>query len=74
MSVNQQSKEIDHSTYEFRVSALEEGFKTHEELLKTFENHAKQLNELKTKLVRIFSDFKIFGIVHKFINIKKGIE
>jgi len=58
MSVDQLAKDIDYSTYEFRVSELEEGFKKHEELLKDFKNHAKQLNELKAKLVRIFSNSK----------------
>jgi hypothetical protein len=74
MSANQLPKDIDHSTYEFRVSELEEGFKKHEVLLINFENHAKQLNELKAKLVRIFSYFKIFDTVKKINTyIKKGI-
>jgi len=53
MSVNQTNPiEIMHSTLELRISDLEAGFKKHEDLLKSIEDHAKQLNEIKSKLVR----------------------
>ncbi len=53
MSVNPiEFKEIDHSSCELRISNLEAGLKNHEELLEAFD---KQLNEVKSKLVTIFS-------------------
>ena len=45
-------KEIHHSSCELRFLELEAGFKKHEDLLKSIEDHAKQLNEIKSKLVR----------------------
>ncbi len=49
MSVNQiKPREINHSTYEIRFSELEAGYKKLEELLKTVENHSRQLDEMKT--------------------------
>ncbi len=53
-----------HSACELRFLELEAGFKKHEELLKSVENHAKQLNEIKTKLVRIVDIFYIFSYIN----------
>jgi len=53
-----------HSSCELRFLELEAGFKKHEELFKSFENHAKQLNEIKTKLVRIVDIFYIFSYIN----------
>jgi len=62
MSVNPtMPKEMNHSTSELRLLGLEAGFvKKYEELLKTVENHAKQLDEVKTKLVK-FSNYYILS-------------
>jgi len=58
MSVNStKPNEINHSSFELRILNLEEGFKKYDELLKAVGSHAKQLNEIKTKLVRIFSNY-----------------
>ncbi len=58
MSVNQTNPiEIMHTTLELRISDLEAGFKKHEELIKSIEDHTKQLNDIKTKLVRFICDF-----------------
>jgi hypothetical protein len=55
MQVNPRiEKEMNHSTSELKFS--EASFvKKYEELLKTVENHAKQLDEVKTKLVKFLS-------------------
>jgi|LakMenEpi03Aug12_release.lakeMendotaPanAssembly.Ray.scaffolds.fasta_scaffold5292022_1 hypothetical protein len=58
MSVSPTSKRrTDHSSNELRFVELEAGFKKYEELLKSIADHAKQLNEIKTKLVRFLCDF-----------------
>jgi len=58
MSVNPiKPKEVNHSLYELRFLELEAGLKKHEKLMQNFESHARQLDEVKTKLVRIFYDF-----------------
>ncbi len=57
MSVNlSKPQDINHSLYELRFLEIEAGFKKQEELLKTVENLSGQLNEVKTKLVRLFGD------------------
>jgi len=49
-------KEMNHLLCELRFLEFEAGFvKKHEELLKTVENLTKQLNEMKTRLVRVFN-------------------
>jgi hypothetical protein len=57
MNVNPaKPKEINHSSYELRFLELENGFKKHDELLKSVENISKELNEVKSKLVKKFSN------------------
>ncbi len=46
-------KEMKHSTCELRFLELEDDLKKHVELAKTVRSHAKQLNEMKRKLVSI---------------------
>jgi hypothetical protein len=54
MSVNPTMPQVlSHSTCELRFLELEGGYKKIEGLLKTVENLAKQLNELKTNQVII---------------------
>jgi len=49
-------KEMNHLLCELRFLEFEAGFvKKHEELLKTVENLTKQLNEMKTRPVRVFN-------------------
>jgi len=45
-------KEFNHSTFELRLSELEAEFKNHKELSKTVDNLSKELNEMKTQLVK----------------------
>ncbi len=53
-------KEMKHLLCQLRFLDLEAGYvKKHEEFLKTDENLTKQLNEMKTKLVRVFNALKI---------------
>jgi len=53
MSVNPtMPKEMNHSTFELRLSELEADFKNHKELSKTVENLSNELNEMKTQLVK----------------------
>ncbi len=63
------------STCELRLSELEAGLKKHEELTKTVENLSKQLNEIKTQLVKmfLFSNYYIY-YVYLFLKTKKGME
>jgi len=49
-------KEMNHLLCELRFSEFEAGYaKKHEKLLETVENLTKKLNEMKTKLVRVFN-------------------
>ncbi len=48
------AKKMNHSTSELEFSEVSFA-KKYEELLKTVENHAKQLHEVKTKLVKSLS-------------------
>jgi len=58
MSVNPiKFEEVNHSSYALRLLKLEAGLKKHEQFIKIVESHAKQLDEVKTKIVRIFYDF-----------------
>jgi len=50
-------KYIHHSSNELRFVELEAGLKKYEGLLKSIEDHARQLNEIKSKLVRCFFFF-----------------
>ena len=50
-------KEVNHSSCELRFLELEAGLKKHEKFLQIVESHAKLLDEVKTKLVRIFDEF-----------------
>jgi len=50
-------KEINLSTSEFGFSEIKARLSKNEELLKTVENLTKQLNEMKTQLVKIFIVF-----------------
>ncbi len=55
MSVNPtKPPEINHSSYELRILNLEAGFEKQEGMLKSVEKLSKQLNEIKSELVRIF--------------------
>jgi len=65
MSVNPtMPKEMNHSTFELRLSELEADFKNHKELSKTVENLSNELNEMKTQLVKkILLKDKIFIIL-----------
>ena len=50
-----------HSSCELRFLELEAGLKKHEELSKTVANLSKQLDEVKTKLVKIIEIVYIFS-------------
>jgi hypothetical protein len=57
MSVNSSKpQDINQSSYDLRLIEIEAGFKKQEELSKIVENLSGQLNEVKTKLVRLFND------------------
>jgi len=60
-------KVMNHSTCEFRFLEVEAGLKKHEELLKTVEDLSKQLNEMKTKQVRIRSVFTNYPFFWLFL-------
>jgi len=54
MSINPTiPNEVNHSSCELRFLELEAGLKKHEKLMQIVESHAKQLDQIKTKLVRI---------------------
>jgi len=53
MSVNPTMiKEMNHSTFELRLSELEADFQHHKELSKNVENLSQELSEMKTQLVK----------------------
>ena len=76
MSVNPtDQKEIKHLSYELKFLESEVGFKNHEKLLNTVENLSKQLNEVKSQLVRLFCDLGAFSpLNNNLIKTKKGSE
>ncbi len=78
MSVNPtMPKEMNHSTCELRFLEIEADLKNHKKL-STTENLSKQLNEMKTQLVKIFFILKLFYLLLnknlKGIGRKKCIE
>jgi len=75
MSINPtKPKEVNHSSCELRFLELETSLKKHEKFMQNFESHARQLDEVKTKLVRFFYDFLNSHLFLNFINDKKGLN
>jgi len=68
------SKEVNHSSCELRFLELEAGLKKHEKFLQIVESHAKQLDEVKTMLVRILCYFLDSNLFLNLINNKKGLS
>ncbi len=73
------SKGMNHSTSELKLIEIEARLKKQEEFSITVENFSKELNEMKTQLVKIFFCFikNYIAMMYYFCfksNILKGIE
>jgi hypothetical protein len=72
-------KDTNHSTSKLRFFELEELLKKYEELFKTVESHAEQLNELKNNQVTIIIDLFVveilifyFSLINKELNERRA--